>query len=202
MPADARTRILASTEKLCEKESPEKVTLDEVATLAKVGKGSIYRYFKDKEDLLFQVVAWRVEELREKAIQITLVSEGDYREKLFAIAAELENFFFSHHLTLIMFFFLKKKPHIPGEEDSGPFGMVTSLMDNLIESLMKVGIAKGDLRSDLPPIVLSWFFLSVMHLSGRARKHAVARMLTRELVLDLFMNGAASDGNKALDKRS
>ena len=53
---DKREMILEAVERACEGKRLHEVTVDDIASLAGVGKGTIYRYFADKEDLFFSLM--------------------------------------------------------------------------------------------------------------------------------------------------
>ncbi len=55
MKKNKKEKILSALEKIMPEKRFHEITLDEVAQTAKVGKGTIYRYFKDKDDLFFQL---------------------------------------------------------------------------------------------------------------------------------------------------
>lgn len=63
--SDKAGRILAAAEKLFASRRYDEVTLDQVSRHAGVGKGTIYLYFRDKEDLYRQVILRRMDELVE-----------------------------------------------------------------------------------------------------------------------------------------
>ncbi len=52
------------------KEGYNKATIDKIASLSGVGKGSVYRYFKSKEDLLDQLLNESYDEIVERVSQI------------------------------------------------------------------------------------------------------------------------------------
>jgi AcrR family transcriptional regulator len=54
--ADKAEQIRKAAEKLFATGRFHEITLDEICKRAGVGKGTIYRYFEDKEDLLYQVI--------------------------------------------------------------------------------------------------------------------------------------------------
>jgi AcrR family transcriptional regulator len=98
---DKRAAIMRAAERLFHNRRFHEVTLDEVAVAAHVGKGTIYRYFADKDDLFFQVatagfedLCVRVEEcaaascsMRERLLHIVQAVCGyfDERIEMFAI---------------------------------------------------------------------------------------------------------------------
>jgi AcrR family transcriptional regulator len=63
--SDKPQQILKSAERLFAGGRYHEVTLDEVCREAGVGKGTVYRYFRDKEDLYYQVILSGLDELVE-----------------------------------------------------------------------------------------------------------------------------------------
>lgn len=61
--ADKAKQILKTAERLFATGRYHEVTLDEICKEAGVGKGTVYRYFKDKEDLYWQVILSGLDEL-------------------------------------------------------------------------------------------------------------------------------------------
>ena len=55
LPKDIR--ILQAAEKVFSQHGYEKATLDEIIALADVGKGTVYKYFGNKEHLFYKLVA-------------------------------------------------------------------------------------------------------------------------------------------------
>src|SRR5271165_4176056 len=54
MDPDKKQRIMQAAERLFRMRRVHEITLDEIAREADVGKGTLYLYFTDKEDLIFQ----------------------------------------------------------------------------------------------------------------------------------------------------
>lgn len=188
-----KTRFLDATEWLCEKMSPMGVTLDLVAERAKVGKGSIYRYFQSKDDLFQHIITERITQLHERIIEVTLVSEGDYMDKLRTIAEEFDSIFKNHQVIIGMSVFLSKSPPFaPGRRMMDPLGGVFSMVNDLVISLIKVGVSKGELRSDISPALLTLFFQGVFSSAGRAVNHSEPGSKIFSTIMDLFLNGAAT----------
>jgi AcrR family transcriptional regulator len=68
------------------------ITLDEVAEAAGIGKGTIYRYFADKDELFFQVATSGFEELCELLKQ-TVPCDTSFTEKLLNACKQITRFF-------------------------------------------------------------------------------------------------------------
>jgi len=68
------------------------VLMDDVAKEAGVGKGTIYRYFPDKESLYFAVIFNGVSDLK-RQIQVTLPSQGNAEDAIRGLITTLISFF-------------------------------------------------------------------------------------------------------------
>ncbi len=82
--SDKRQVILKALEKILKDRRLDEVTVAHVAETASVGKGTVYRYFEDKEDLFFQMIQ---EFLKEEVddVAIAAASSMPPREKLIRV---------------------------------------------------------------------------------------------------------------------
>lgn len=71
-------RIFKSAEDLFSEKDFHDVKIEEIAKNAEVGKGTIYTYFKSKEDLLFQCLTHNVEE-HQKGFSKIINSDQDFK---------------------------------------------------------------------------------------------------------------------------
>ena len=99
MTTDKRMSILRALEKVLKNRRYDEVTLDKVADAANVGKGTIYRYFQNKEDLFFQMVQ---DSFREEidAVQAVAASTIPVREKLNRAAETMSEHIQRHFSTM------------------------------------------------------------------------------------------------------
>jgi AcrR family transcriptional regulator len=58
-----KNRIFSATIEVFAEEGYHKATMDKIATLSGVAKGSVYRYFKSKDDLLEQLISSKFKEI-------------------------------------------------------------------------------------------------------------------------------------------
>ena len=79
LPKDIR--ILQAAEKVFSQHGYEKATLDEIIALADVGKGTVYKYFGNKEHLFYKLVADKNAPFLEKLHQ-AVNSVDSFEEKL------------------------------------------------------------------------------------------------------------------------
>ena len=94
-------RIFDSAENLFSEKDFHDVKMEEIAKKAGVGKGTIYTYFKSKEDLLFQCLTHNVEE-HQKGFSKVINSDKDFK----SILPDVFNYMFA--------FFKEKSPLIQG----------------------------------------------------------------------------------------
>jgi len=83
MHIDKRKIILKVSKNLFSRFGLVKTTVDEIAKLARIGKGTIYHYFKSKEDIFAEVIQKESNTLQEKILQ-ALKSEYTPHGKLTA----------------------------------------------------------------------------------------------------------------------
>ena len=92
---DKRQAILKALEKVLQKRQFDEVTVDMVAETAGVGKGTVYRYFEDKQDLFLQMVReFLKEELDDLAV--VAVSTPSPRERLASVGEAMSRHILAH----------------------------------------------------------------------------------------------------------
>lgn len=79
LPKDIR--ILQAAEEVFSQHGYEKATLDEIIALADVGKGTVYKYFGNKEHLFYKLVADKNAPFLEKLHQ-AVDSADSFEDKL------------------------------------------------------------------------------------------------------------------------
>jgi len=89
-----RGLILQALEKILKGRRFDEITMDEVAATGGIGKGTIYRYFDNKEDLFCQMI---FEFLKEEtdAISVVAAASAPPRKKLVKVGETM-----SHHIIL------------------------------------------------------------------------------------------------------
>jgi len=78
-----RQNIIYATERLLQTHGLARLTMREIARKAKVAEGLIYHHFKDKAELIFEVVETRVSETKNQMLNLPLqVGTGSLSENL------------------------------------------------------------------------------------------------------------------------
>lgn len=85
-------RIIAAAEQVFAKNGYEKATVDEIISLADVGKGTLYKYFGNKEQLFYQLVLKKNQLFVERLDAAVTHAQG-LEAKLLAFFTEMITFY-------------------------------------------------------------------------------------------------------------
>lgn len=88
-PASKKERILAAARKIIQDKSFHEMALDEVADGAQVAKGTLYLYFKNKEELFISIFK---DIITENETKLSMVDDKDDMEYLKKVIEEKLNF--------------------------------------------------------------------------------------------------------------
>lgn len=188
---DKRTTIMRAAERLFYHRRFHEVTLDEVAEAARVGKGTIYRYFADKDDLFFQIATAGFEELCDR-VEACAEEERPLRERLGRIV-----------LAVCAYFDERKEMFAIIHADSswmrqGPGGLNERWQErrkrlpDLVAGVLSQAIAEGELRDAMPPLTMAFYFLGMIRTIVRDRAPEVSLETHTDQLLSLFLQGVAT----------
>ncbi|MEN6476112.1 MAG: TetR/AcrR family transcriptional regulator [Syntrophaceae bacterium] len=90
-----RERVIDAALKIFDRDGFHRATMDDIAKLADVGKGSVYRYFKNKDDLLQCILMERTEQFFED-MNVVFSLEIDIAERIQMIIAGWVNFIYQN----------------------------------------------------------------------------------------------------------
>jgi TetR/AcrR family fatty acid metabolism transcriptional regulator len=163
-----RQAILQAAGQVFARKGYEPATLEAVAREAGLAKGTLYLYFKNKEDLYFHTIMRMAESLQASILERTEQPTG-VLEKLRAIAAGQFNFFVRHRETLQLF---------------APFSnismarlhkrLIAPMMEKWaahiqrVTTLVEEGQRTGALRGDIEPRQIALAFLGMVNQAGQA----------------------------------
>ena len=85
-------RILLAAEEIFSKYGYEKATLDEIISLADVGKGTVYKYYGNKEQLFYKLIQEKNEQYI-IALQNAVSSQETLQEQIYAYLVEMITFY-------------------------------------------------------------------------------------------------------------
>src|SRR5947209_13962022 len=85
-------KILAAAARLFATHRFHEARMEDIAAVAEVGKGTLYRYFKDKEELYLALLERAAETILEK-LHAAVQQPGSHRDKLVAVVTSLICYF-------------------------------------------------------------------------------------------------------------
>ncbi len=137
------------------------MTMDKVAQKAGIAKGTVYLYFKDKNELLEKVLEQGFERMFER-IKSKVNTQKGHVEKLRVLIAENINhiyenryFFKTVFLDEVNVVFLKKK-----SQES--FNLRRKRYTDFIGEIIKSGIESGEFRHDLNSTKVGYMLVSLI----------------------------------------
>jgi len=168
------------------------VTLDEIARNADVGKGTIYLYFADKEDLIFQAAVAGFEEMCQLLRQ-NAGEAGTSRERLLRASDQIVAFF---HARRPLFRIILSE----GERamEGGNAGLRQrwrerrGTMTKAVAALIAQGMAAGEIRSELPAEVLAEYLLGMLRTRSWELEGWPEAQRSHAATVDLFLNGVGA----------
>ncbi|MBI5572939.1 MAG: TetR/AcrR family transcriptional regulator [Elusimicrobia bacterium] len=188
-PEIKRQKILNSAIQILNRKEYYQCPIDEIAKNAGVAKGTVYLYFKNKEDIYFSVLI----NLIDKVIDIAEnVQKNDLpaKKQLFLLLQRISNFIDTYrHLFLS----IRQEVKPPKEKLHDAFHRKIGELIKAISAIIESGVKKKELKS-YPGIVLATIFLSltsvIAHQKIEVGKHKIQQIdISPELLFKIFMEG-------------
>ena len=187
--------ILSSSRKLIEEIGFSALTMDKVAQKAGIAKGTVYLYFKDKDDLLEKVLSSGFEKMFER-IKIRVGNESGSFNKLKSLINEnirhiYENryFFKTIFLDEVNVVFLKK-------ESKESYNLRRKRYTDYIADIIKSGIESGEFRKDINNSKTAYMLVALIKTGAiynflNGMFDLTSEMIEKdtEEILNLFMRG-------------
>jgi TetR/AcrR family fatty acid metabolism transcriptional regulator len=187
---DKKQRIMVAAERLFKTRQFHEITLDEVAKVAEVGKGTLYLYFADKNDLFFQTAVAGFDDMCELLLR-DCVTGGPVEQEL------------QQACETICAFFRKRRPLFrmmlaEGDRALGQGGGLRQRwnrhrkkMTQAVAEIISRGAQRHEVRDDIPPKVLAEYFLGMI----RTRSHELEGLSGwpggKQALVALFVHGLA-----------
>jgi AcrR family transcriptional regulator len=139
-----RNAIIDAAENVFFAKGLANATMDEVAEAVELSKGTIYLYFKSKEDLYLAIIRRGLTILRDSFVEALNTHEKGI-EKIEAIAHP-------NHFQAMLYF---ESAGLPYDAESGYAAECHALSNNALEisaEAVRIGIQDGTIRPDLDPM--------------------------------------------------
>jgi len=147
-----RSDIACSCMDLLLEHGIKNLTISQIAKTAGVGKGTIYEYFENKEDIVFEIITMFTTEHEKKLFEITNQNIGT-KDKLFHFFYMIHEDENSHKQLNIYREFLAIAM-TKGTQDMVDFNIkCREKFTDILSQIMKEGIKKGEIRSEAQDMV-------------------------------------------------
>lgn len=187
---DKKQRIIHAAEELFRTRRIDEVTLDEIARHADVGKGTIYLYFADKEDVVFQAMVSGLEEMCSLIRQIA--SEGGtFHGRLLRMCENIVAFFRDRRPLFRVI--LSEDQRVMENGGAGlrqRWRKQRKTMAEAVAAVIAEGMASGEIRADIPAGVLTEYLLGMLRARSWELEGWPEAQRSHATVVDLFLNGA------------
>lgn len=179
-----RKEILDAVDRVSKSAGFEHLTMDKVAEEAGIAKGTIYKYFSDKDDLLHALFAQSFDGLILEASRVS-EKEGMVKDLILEFANTLENFSDANRDLIIQL----HKANYKEKHEARETEIMTCFMLSF-ENILRTGIARGELR-EIDTKKLSLLFFGMLHHAFFADMHMAGCMekIPLGFVIDVFLNG-------------
>ncbi|WP_230158742.1 TetR/AcrR family transcriptional regulator [Peribacillus sp. Bi96] len=180
MSVDRKKLILEAATKSFSLFGYKATTMDQVAKIANVGKGTIYTFYKNKEELFKEIVQRLIEEMKYEAEQ-SLDDQLHFFENLHRAVYRILEFRQEHQLSLKL---LQEEREIGTPAVQDMVNEMEEAIVSYIKEKLKIAIFKGYIQPCDPEITA--FLMLKMYLAliyDWERNHAP---LEKEEIAELF----------------
>jgi TetR/AcrR family transcriptional regulator len=201
-----RNDIIDAAERIFFRRGFDNSTMDEVAAEAELSKGTLYLYFKSRDDLKFAIFM-RGSEILVKMMDKNLEDENDGYNNLLALAGSFIRFSreFPDYFNLFMHFESKRMNDLNIDQDQIQVYLKEQSPLALVGQEVVRGIEDGSLRDDLPPEVFSATLWSqmlgvLMVLNNKADLYEIFNLKADEILqthLELVSRGGLRSKHKS-----
>ncbi|MCX7703118.1 MAG: TetR/AcrR family transcriptional regulator [Planctomycetota bacterium] len=193
---DRKKEIMEVAERLFASKRFHEIKMDDVAAAARVGKGTIYRYFKDKDDLFVQTLLSGFDELCE-LVGSKIPEEEAFLKRLSLLCKFIgkhfrrkHNFFKMSHSGDVQILWARKDVRKELFERR-------KKMIEMVAGVIRKGIEEGDVRRDIKAEVLAAFLLGMLWTRDHDLGNAPKAMKKDKVIVELFYRGVKrNEGEK------
>lgn len=180
MPIDRRYEIVKAASQSFALYGYKNTTMDQVARLANVGKGTIYTFFKNKEELFNEIVITLIEEMQ-RAAKSAMEGQLTFQEKVHQAVYKMLEYRKEHQLMIKLF---QEKRDLGTKAVENMMEKFEASILSFIEEKVKVASQKGEIKDCDPEITAFIIFkLYIALIFDWERKR---RPLSKEEIAHLF----------------
>ena len=187
---DKRQKIMQAAEKLFACRRFHEITLEEVAKDAKVGKGTIYLHFKDKDDLFFQTALASFNDLC-TILKEKVPNDAPFEEQLRVACMRIAEFFKQRRQAHRMVQGEDVRMYWCKGEVQEKWNAKRQEMVGAVAAILRKGVGEGKIRQDVRCEILAHMLLAMLRtLAWVLSDDPKEQRKQMSVLLDLFCRGA------------
>ncbi len=196
---DTREKILQAAKNLFAKKGKNDATIEEIADLAGIGKGTIYNYFDSKEEIFSEIIHQEGMQLFDQ-IDKSVRKERDVRSKLRAYVitkvSTIKKLINLYEISKERFLDLSKE--VEYERD-----VIYERERLLVEEILKSGIMKGEIEIKNPELLSAVIISALKDIEFRWITEEPIENIKRYLdaLLDILFFGMAKRSDSIGDNK-
>ncbi len=194
---ERRRQIMSAAEELFTSRRFHEVTTDEIASAAGVGKGTIYRYFRNKEDLFHQTAMHGFEELCEFLECGEQVADAALEERLRCACGRIDLFFKQRRQLFGMMQAEENRLAFKRGHMRNQWRERRRRLTGILGALLQEAVDAGELRSDIPSERQAGILLGMLKSAAYGGEREGERSAAVAELVDIFLNGAGKRGGQA-----
>ncbi len=188
MKKDMHKKILETAMRIFARKGFFQTTVDDIARSAKVAKGTLYLYFKDKSDIYISIIE---NQLNSALSDLQAINKKDLKngEKLSSIAEDwlLHSVEFHRFFPVISMENINQALSIMKKIKPRVFPIITKIIFAVTEIIEK-GIENGEFRK-VNPRVAAIIFLNIMRTPLLLNLFGAEKIKSCDDILELFFDG-------------
>jgi len=193
---DRRTEIMQAAEKLFTSRRFHEITLDHVVREARVGKGTIYRYFANKDDLFFQTATRGFDELCELLTR-RVPDSASFPKQLLSACRQISAFFRRRRPLFRMMQAEGARMYWCGANVRERWTQKRKKLVSAVAEILRKGVREGRIRNDVRAEILASLLLGMLRTRARELMDVPASSRPLKLVVSLFYEGAGHRAKRA-----
>jgi AcrR family transcriptional regulator len=189
MKLDKRAQIMAAAEAFFVTRRFHEITMEDVARRAGVGKGTLYRYFRHKEDLFFETAMAGYDALC-ATVSRQAAETKEFDALLLGVCQSVTDFLARRHRVWHL---MQAEERRLTAHRGRCHERCLERRRNLLEAVASVlarGKAIGRIRDDLPLDALAACLLAVLRVQGRETRMGFTGQISTEQIVELFLHGS------------
>jgi len=181
-----RERILNSAAELFAEREFDLVLIDDIAARAGVGKGSVYRQFRSKEELYAAAVISGFTELQ-REIRTALAGCTSMHDQVATIVRHALRFFWTRR----QFFALLRDPKALPRSQERQYDVQRNELSRLISGVLDEGVKRGTMRPGIDTRIAAESLLGMMRGINRYARQYTTPDRAVDILTSIFLAGCA-----------